>query len=227
MRRSPPHYVPWGLVFAAVLAAMLMAASVVVELNLTTFAYERLGLNHRVALALLLASLLGSVVNIPLARFRDDNLLSDRIVVVHGVPYVLPVIEQEPASILAVNLGGALIPAGLSIYLLWMVGHAIAILGVVAVVALVTHGFARPVQGVGIVVPVLIPPLVAVTAAMLLAPDVRAAAAYVGGTIGTLVGADLLNLGRVRNLGAPVASIGGAGTFDGIFVTGIVAVLLA
>jgi uncharacterized membrane protein len=45
--------------------------------------------------------------------------------------------------------------------------------------------------------------------------------------VGTLVGADLLNLGRLRGVGAPVASIGGAGTFDGIFVTGIVAVLLA
>lgn len=42
-----------------------------------------------------------------------------------------------------------------------------------------------------------------------------------------LIGADLLNLGAVRGLGAPVASIGGAGTFDGIFVTGILAVLLA
>jgi uncharacterized membrane protein len=38
---------------------------------------------------------------------------------------------------------------------------------------------------------------------------------------------DLLNLRGMRNVGAPVASIGGAGTFDGIFVTGIVAVLLA
>jgi uncharacterized membrane protein len=28
-------------------------------------------------------------------------------------------------------------------------------------------------------------------------------------------------------LGAPVASIGGAGTFEGVFLTGIVAVLLA
>ena len=36
-----------------------------------------------------------------------------------------------------------------------------------------------------------------------------------------------LNLGKIRGLGAPVASIGGAGKFDGIFMTGIVAVLLA
>lgn len=70
-------------------------------------------------------------------------------------------------------------------------------------------------------------PSVAALPAWFLTPDMRAAAAYVGGAMGTLLGADLLNLGRVRGLGAPVASIGGAGTFDGIFVTGVVAVLLA
>jgi uncharacterized membrane protein len=42
-----------------------------------------------------------------------------------------------------------------------------------------------------------------------------------------LIGADLLNLGKVQGLGAPVASIGGAGTFDGIFLIGILAVLIA
>jgi uncharacterized membrane protein len=51
--------------------------------------------------------------------------------------------------------------------------------------------------------------------------------AYMGGVLGTLIGADLNNLGRVADLGAPVVSIGGAGTFDGVFLTGILAVLLA
>jgi len=51
--------------------------------------------------------------------------------------------------------------------------------------------------------------------------------AYIAGSLGTLIGADLLNLDKVRGLGAPVASIGGAGKFDGIFLTGIVAVLFA
>ena len=35
-----------------------------------------------------------------------------------------------------------------------------------------------------------------------------------------------LPVGKLQGLGAPVASIGGAGTFDGIFLTGILAVLL-
>jgi uncharacterized membrane protein len=58
-------------------------------------------------------------------------------------------------------------------------------------------------------------------------PRVTHIIAYVSGAIGTLIGADLTNLHAVANLGAPVASIGAAGTFDGVFLTGIIAVLLA
>ena len=52
------------------------------------------------------------------------------------------------------------------------------------------------------------------------------ALAYVSGVLGTLIGADLTNLGAIKKIGAPVASIGGAGTFDGVFLSGIIAVLL-
>ena len=62
---------------------------------------------------------------------------------------------------------------------------------------------------------------------MLLNLEQSAPLAYISGTLGVLIGADLLRLGDIRKLGAPFASIGGAGTFDGIFITGIVAVLLA
>ena len=51
--------------------------------------------------------------------------------------------------------------------------------------------------------------------------------AYVAGSMGTLIGADIMNLHRVVELGAPMLSIGGAGTFDGVFLTGIIAGLLA
>ena len=73
-------------------------------------------------------------------------------------------------------------------------------------------------------------PDAAVTAAivaLLLRREQAAPLAYIGGSLGTLLGADLLNLGNIQGLGAPVASIGGAGTFDGIFLTGILAVLIA
>lgn len=47
-----------------------------------------------------------------------------------------------------------------------------------------------------------------------------------GVSMGALIGADRLNLSRIADLGAPVVSIGGAGTFDGVFLTGIIAGLL-
>ena len=81
--------------------------------------------------------------------------------------------------------------------------------------------------GIGIALPFLVPPIIAAVAALLVARTNVAAVAYVSGSLGTLIGADLLNLGRIQGLGAPVMSIGGAGTFDGIFLTGIMAVLLA
>jgi len=72
-----------------------------------------------------------------------------------------------------------------------------------------------------------VPPIIAAICGWFLGGSHADAVAYVSGVIGTLVGADLMNLRKIGGLGAPVASIGGAGTFDGIFLTGIVAVLLA
>jgi uncharacterized membrane protein len=81
--------------------------------------------------------------------------------------------------------------------------------------------------GLGIAEPVFVPSVTTAIVALLLSREQAAPLAYIGGSLGTLISADLLNLGRIRGLGAPVASIGGAGTFDGIFLIGIVAVLIA
>jgi uncharacterized membrane protein len=141
--------------------------------------------------------------------------------------YVVPLVTAWPGTVLAVNVGGALIPTLMSTYLvlryqLWFKA-AIA----VAVIAAAIHSMATPVHGVGIAVPVFAPVVVTAILAFLLSREFAAPLAYVGGSMGTLIGADLLNLDKITGLGAPVASIGGAGTFDGIFLTGILAVLLA
>jgi uncharacterized membrane protein len=115
----------------------------------------------------------------------------------------------------------------LSVYLL--IKNELYVRGIlaVAVVTLVVYHLARPVRGVGITVPTFVPPLVAAGVAMALAWRQAPPLAYIAGSLGTLIGADLLNLDKVQGLGAPVASIGGAGTFDGVFLTGILAVLLS
>ena len=97
----------------------------------------------------------------------------------------------------------------------------------VACVATVCHLLASPVPGLGIALPIFVPAVTTAIVALAISRQYAAPLAYVGGSLGVLLGADLLNLGHLQGLGAPVASIGGAGTFDGIFVTGVLAVLLA
>lgn len=209
-------------------AALLVLALLAVELELAEAAYQKLGIPPRAFFALLGGSLLGSHFNIPVAWLRDEEVVSARDVRILGLRYVLPAVERARGTLVAVNVGGAVIPVATSVWLLATgPGSWWGPLAVVAAVTLVVHRLARPIRGLGIAVPVWIPPLAAAGAALLLAPEAPARAAYVGGTLGCLIGGDLLNLGRLRGLGAPLASIGGAGTFDGIFVTGILAALIA
>jgi uncharacterized membrane protein len=124
-------------------------------------------------------------------------------------------------------VGGAVIPTLLSLYLLFARNLWIKGTIATAIVALVLHWLANPVPGLGIAVPVFVPVVVTAAAALILSREDAAPLAYIAGALGTLIGADLTNLDKVSGLGAPVASIGGAGTFDGIFLTGILAVILA
>ena len=86
---------------------------------------------------------------------------------------------------------------------------------------------ARPVQGIGSALPALVPALAAAALAMLLAPGDAPPVAFVAGVAGPLIGADLLHLRDVGKIASGVVSIGGAGTFDGIVLSGIVAAYLA
>jgi uncharacterized membrane protein len=90
-----------------------------------------------------------------------------------------------------------------------------------------SYALSQPVPGMGIAMPMLVPPLIAALIGLVLGGDTAPQLAYVSGTMGVLIGADLLRFRDISRLGAPIASIGGAGTFDGIFLTGIFAALLA
>jgi uncharacterized membrane protein len=227
MRPSSLQFIPLALPFF--LALLFLAAFVfaLLEVGLLQYAYEKMGVSRRYVLAILTLSLLGSYVNIPVAELSPERVLSGQEVTFFGMRYVVPVVEEWPRTIVAVNVGGAVIPVLLSLYLLVKKAVYRPSLWSVAIVTVAVHAMAYPVRGVGISVPIFVPPLIAAAAAVLLARKSAPSVAYIAGSLGTLIGADLLNLGQIHGLGAPVASIGGAGTFDGIFVTGIVAVLLA
>jgi uncharacterized membrane protein len=222
------HYFPLSYPFLLILGALVVMAIALIEIEILGYAYEKMGINRRYVFTILVLSLLGSYVNIPVAELPPEDLLWDQEVPFYGMRYVVPPGEgTQSGTVVAVNVGGALIPVLLSGYLLMKKRLYVPALFGVMIVTAVTHFMAYPVRGVGIAVPIFIPPLAAAATALILARKSAPALAYIVGSLGTLLGADLLNLTKVAGLGAPVASIGGAGTFDGIFLTGILAVLLA
>jgi uncharacterized membrane protein len=225
MLLSHMHYFPLGAGVASLFFAILLG--LLLFNYLLGRASSALGLDPHVATLVLFGSLLGSYINLPLARLPERRVVSREVVEFFGIPFLAPVEVDWPGTILAINVGGAVIPIMLSFYLL--VRYELWGLGAVAtaVVAFVVHRMATPIPGVGISVPTFAPPLLAAGAALMLSRRFAGPIAYIGGSLGVLIGADLLNLGQLQSLGASVASIGGAGTFDGIFLTGVIAVLLA
>jgi uncharacterized membrane protein len=227
MHTNQLHYLPLSLSFFSILAGIFVFLVVLLEVGALRYAYVRIGISPRGAMLVLLGSLVGSYFNIPLTEFPERQILSGQEIDFFGIHYIVPVVVDWPGTIVAVNVGGALIPGLISLYLL--VRHRLWLRGVLAIagVSAVCHFLAKPVPGLGIALPIFVPAIASAVVAMVLSLRQSAPLAYIGGSLGALVGADLLNLGRVQGLGAPVVSIGGAGTFDGVFLTGILAVLLA
>jgi uncharacterized membrane protein len=227
MRMSQLHYLPADLPFFSILVGLFLLLVLLIQIGALRYAYRQLGIGSGGALLLLLGSLAGSSINIPVAELPDEQVVAVREVPYYGMRYSTPVVLEWPGTVIAVNVGGALIPTVMSLWLLarhrlWGRG-----LAATAVVAVVCYLLANPMPGIGITLPVFVPAAAAALAAIVLSRERAAVLAYVAGSLGTLIGADLANLDKIRGLGAAVASIGGAGTFDGIFIAGIVAVLIA
>jgi uncharacterized membrane protein len=227
MHYGHAQYLPIAPSFFALLAAALGILLILVQIGVLRYAYMRLGVSSGMAFFLLFGSLLGSYVNIPIAKLGSETMVTEREVTYYGMRYIVPALTNTPGVILAVNVGGAVIPTLLSIYLLSKNGLWGRGLIATAIIAAICHALAQPIRGVGIGLPIFVAPMAAAIVAALISWRDAAPLAYAGGSLGVLIGADLLNLGQLQGLGTPVLSIGGAGTFDGIFVTGMMAVLLA
>jgi uncharacterized membrane protein len=223
-------YLPLTLFFFLLLTFVFAGVFSLVFIGAVGRAFHRVFGSWTISLLLFLSSLLGSSVNIPIGSMKARRpRYRMGIVQVFGVSYPVPVIEKaEDRTYIAVNLGGAIIPTIAALFLLYRIPQ-IRTQALIAtlVVSLLVWRVARLVQGVGIVTPALFPPLITAVTALFLGGGYVYAVAYISGTLGTLIGADILNLRKIPTLGASVISIGGAGTFDGIFLTGILAVLLA
>ena len=221
------NYMPVAFPFLLAFFFLFILLVVLIEIGILGYAYQKIGVSRRYVFILLFLSLMGSYVNIPIAELPAEHIISGRVVTFFGIRHMVPMVMNWPKTVIAVNLGGAVIPVILSLYLIIKSGLYFRSLLAAGVVAAVCHYMAYPVQGVGIAEPIFIPPLLTAGVVLLISRKYAPPLAYIAGSLGVLIGADLLNLDKIRGLGAPVASIGGAGTFDGIFLTGIVSVLLA
>ncbi len=204
-------------------------------------ALKKLHLSGSGATIVLVGIFVGSLINLPLYRVnRDDDQPPPRdwdAYRIGGRWSWVPLERNSVQTIVAVNVGGCVIPAGLACYLathLWRAGPQVqwALLIAMLINIYICWRVARPIQGLGIAIPAFVPPLVAVLAAwILLAGErydpLRAPVAFVAGVSGPLIGADLLNLRKFERISAGVISIGGAGTFDGIVISGLVAAFFA
>ena len=219
-------YYPLAMLFIMLLFLFLLPLMFLLFIGLIGKAFTKIGLTPLQTWILLLASLIGSAVNIPVAEKKTYEAV-DSIQLTRYFYIQPPPIRIERRVVIAVNLGGAIIPATFSLYLLYRVGLRPGILASLVIVTVVAYAFSKPVKGLGIVMPFYIAPITAALTSLLLAPHIAGISAYISGTLGTLIGADLLRLKDVEKIGSGLMSIGGAGVFDGIFLSGVLAVLLS
>jgi uncharacterized membrane protein len=222
-------YCPHSYSIFIILFLLLVLVVGLLFVGAVGLAFRQVGFSPQLTVLILVATFVGSYVNVPLVRLKAVvPIVREEYISFFGMVFRVPQFDYEEFSTLvAVNVGGALIPTVVSIYLLWRLPLVVsyALVGIF-IVATATHLVARPVKGLGIVAPVFIPPLAAAFVAYLLPSGAPAVIAYTSGVLGTLIGADIANLHKIPRLGTRIASIGGAGTFDGVFLSGIIAVLL-
>ena len=170
--------------------------------------------------------ILGSVINIPLYKVESITpMLPDFRDLWLQQFWGIPLHKVRRTTIVALNVGGGLIPVLLAIYEFTR-SNPLAIFLVTLIVTTVSYYSAQIVPGIGIQMNALVAPLTAAISAILIAEPISSSVAFAGGILGTVIGADLLHLKEIENMGAGVVSIGGAGVFDGIALCGLLSLLL-
>ncbi len=218
-------FLPISIILFIIFIISLPLLLVLFQIGFISVAFTKLGLSVELGILYFLLSLVGSSINIPLMRRQVPLEVKTEIPFFFRF-FLNPNIPKVDYQVIAFNIGGAALPLMMSIYLFSMV-PLIETVFATFIIAWVAKLLSRPVQGMGIVLPAFIPPLLSALLAMIFAPNDAPAVAFVSGVLGTLIGADLLNLKQLKRIGPGVVSIGGAGIFDGIYLVGILAVLIS
>jgi uncharacterized membrane protein len=110
MPSSQVHYLPLSPPFFSILVGLLVLLVLLIHVGILRYAYISIGVSSRAALLLLFGSLIGSYVNIPVTELAEQQIISGREITYFGMHYVVPIVSDWPGTVVAVNVGGALIP---------------------------------------------------------------------------------------------------------------------
>ncbi|MEM0369409.1 MAG: DUF1614 domain-containing protein [Pyrobaculum sp.] len=181
---------------------------------------------YLMATSITLLSLSLSPVNVVIYTFTKRHFIPTvDYIYVMGIPIPIPrVALREEKSYLAINIGGAVVPFIIATYLLLYFANPLLYLSI-AVASILIYLISKVIPTVGVVTPAFAPPIIALITS--LPTGGGPAAAYIIAVYGTIIGADLFNLRKILKHRPPFMSIGGAGVFDGIFLSGVIAVILS
>ena len=221
-------YLPVSILLFVLLLLVFPFIWFALTLDVVQIAVAKLGFSANAALFLFAAIIIGGTINIPLYKVESqveviDNFSDLWVRQFFGIP--LPRVRQK--TIVALNVGGGLIPVLVALYQ-FRHANSLAIILVTAIVTIVSYYAAQVVPGIGIQMNPLLAPITAAIASAFITRGIHAApVAFAGGVLGTLVGADILHLKEIQRMTPGVLSIGGAGVFDGIALCGLFALLLS
>ncbi len=219
-------YLPVSLFLFLLLLLLLPFIWIAVAVEVVEIAVAKLGFSPGIAVMIFAAVLFGSMINIPLYRVESTiTIIPDFMELWLRQFWGLPLHQVQQQTIVALNVGGGLIPVLVALYQL-IRSDTLAILVVTVIVTIVSYYSAHIVPGIGIQINALNSPLTAALTAVLIAQPQASSVALAGGILGTLIGADLLHLKEIERMSPGVLSIGGAGVFDGIAMCGLFALLL-
>lgn len=241
-RRGPIFY-PFPFILILLFIILILFAPLLIYFFFFTALSigTALGMSLIELFLLFMAIMIGSAINIPIKEYNNpENYYMEREVSFFGITFRMPVENQK--TVICVNVGGAVIPSCVSLYFILSslanytnirLEFIATLLVTLLVVIVVSNRFAKTVENVGITLPMFLPPSVTVLTSLVTSYlfgcplDLLGRIAFSSGVLGVLIGADLLNLKKITKIGAPMVSIGGAGSFDGIFITGIISAILS
>ncbi len=225
MRSAPP-----GCLSLLVLGLVLLLPFVLANAMLA--ALGKLGLGPTSSLLAALGIFFGSTINVPVTRVEQTDTVEympNRLLGLHRL--LSRPLQRRTYTVIAVNVGGCLIPTAIAGYQgARLAVQAPSVLPAAVAALLINvalcYYVAQPVKDRGITMPPLVPAGAAAICGLVLAPEWAPPVAFMAGVLGPLIGADFLHLDDIAEIGTGMASIGGAGTFDGIVLSGLVATLL-